>query len=335
MRYNKLFVGLFLIQVLFFFCEKEENNTVSQKFNSEYEQFPSNLNESVNCVHFIDDKTGFAASVGQIYRTTDSGFSWDIDSITDLPFNSIFFANNDIGFAVGGKSGCSGGDCSPPGSIVYKTLNSGQSWIKQLVPYEWSELNSVFFINESIGFAIGLGLHIKTKDGGETWEQFEFEYKGLMRKINFIDSQTGFAAGLFGNIFKTTNQGENWSQTNNESDGHIYDFYFVNDNVGYAGGQKEIVKTVDGGDTWNILTNSPTEIYFIHFADENNGIAVGKGHYTGGDWGIWTKALYRTSNGGQTWEMEDDIDFNSKVSFYSSFEGYSIVPNKIFKISFK
>jgi len=40
-----------------------------------------------------------------------------------------------------------------------------------------------------------------------------------MTKVLFINSQTGFAAGLSGNIFKTTDQGKTWSQTDNISDG--------------------------------------------------------------------------------------------------------------------
>ncbi len=156
-----------------------------------------------------------------------------------------------------------------------------------------------------------------------------------MKKITFINAQTGFCAGLFGNIFKTTDQGESWVKTNNESDGHIYDLCFVNKSIGYAGGQKEMVKSIDGGDNWNSIIDSPSEVYFINFADENNGIAIGLGHYTGGDWGEWTRALFRTKDGGTTWEMEDNIEFDYFTSFYDNFNGYSIVPNKTFKISYE
>lgn len=331
MKHYRLIIGIIISQALF--CSCDENDNASQKFNYSYEHITSNLNEIVNCVCFIDNETGFAANSGKIFKTIDSGVNWSVDSLTNLPINSIYFVNNSIGFAVGGESKCGGTGCVVPGSIVYKTSNSGNTWIKKTIPYKWSELNSVFFIDENIGFAIGLGLQIKTIDGGETWEEFEFEYKGYMAKILFIDSQIGFAAGLYGNVFKTTDQGNSWIKTNNESDGHIYDFCFPNKKTGYACGQKKIVKTTDGGNSWEVLKNSPIEMYYIHFADENNGIAIGKGHYTGGDWGTWTNAIYSTYDGGETWKMEDNINFGSTTSFPSNTKGFSVARNSTFKIT--
>jgi photosystem II stability/assembly factor-like uncharacterized protein len=331
MKSNKLLIALFLIQVLLFSCKKD-NDKYSNNYN--YEKISSNLNESVNCVFFIDDKTGFSATyLGKVLKTTDGGISWTCKNITDLPIYSIYFVNKNIGFAVGGKPSCSGTGCIPPGSIVFKTTDGGESWTMKTVPYSWSNLNSVFFINENIGIAIGLGLQIRTTDGGETWEEFEFEYKGLMQKIYFINEQIGFAAGLYGNIFKTQDQGKNWTKLNNSCTGHIYDFSFVNENTGFAGGQQKIIKTTDGGATWKLLSNSPSEVYYIHFADAINGIAIGKGHYTGGDFGTWTNAIYCTKDGGSTWNIEDNIPFGQIGSFYSNRSGYFIEPKSTFKVS--
>ena len=333
MTYSKYILMLVLLLALFG-CDKNNSyDTVKKSF--EYEEFSSNLKEPVYSVCFIDGKNGFATFKGNILKTTDGGLTWDSDSISNLPLNSIFFVNNKIGYVVGGKSSCEGTGCTVLGSVVYKTIDSGENWKKLNIPYEWSELNSVSFINENIGFAVGLGLYIKTKDGGNTWKQFELNYHGLITKIIFINSQTGFCAGLFGNIFKTSDQGDSWIKCDNESDGHIYDFCFVNEKVGYAGGEKKVVKTIDGGETWRILADSPSEIYFIHFSDVNNGIAIGKGHYTGGDFGIWTKAIYTTSDGGITWEKKDNIKFGYSTSFYDKYNGYSVVPNKTFKIMYK
>jgi photosystem II stability/assembly factor-like uncharacterized protein len=329
-KYNQLLV-LLLFQLLSFSCSKDDS---VHALSYNYEQLASNLNESVSCVQFVDNSVGYAANYeGKVFKTTDCGANWQSNSLTDLPLRSIYFINKNIGFIVGGQSGCSGANCIPPGSIVFKTINGGVSWTKQTVPYEWSELNSVFFIDEKIGFAVGLGLQLKTTSGGVTWTKLEFDFNCLLTKVLFVNSKRGYTAGLFGNIFKTTDQGGNWLKTNNNSDGHIYDFCFVNENVGYAAGQKEIVKTIDGGNTWNILTSSPREIYFIHFADILNGIAIGKGHYTGGDFGFWTSAIYFTSDGGETWEMEDNINFGSKVSFPTNKTGYAIAMNSIFKIT--
>jgi photosystem II stability/assembly factor-like uncharacterized protein len=331
MKIYKFLSGIILLLTLTITCEKGNN---SSTINYHYEPLSSILKTSATSIFFIDENIGFIANYsGQVFKTIDKGLTWTSSSITDLPLTSIYFINKDIGFVVGGKSSCGGSGCTVPGSIVFKTIDGGVTWVKQTIPYAWSELNSVYFIDENIGFAVGLGLQLRTINGGQKWDEFKFGYKGWMGKVKFVSSSTGFAAGLLGNIFKTSDQGTNWSKTSNESDGHIYDFCFPDLNVGYAAGQKEIVKSTDGGNTWKILTNSPIEIYFIHFTDDQNGIAIGKGHYTGGDWGYWTSAIYRTSDGGVTWAKEDNVKFGSVTSFFSKKIGYSVGNDSIYKIT--
>lgn len=333
MKNVRLTIGLILIVISFFACKS--NSDQMRINNYSYQSVTSNLSGIPNFACFVDDKTGFIASLGKIGKTVDGGVSWRVDSITDVPIYSIFFVDENVGFAVGGQANCGGTGCTPIGSVVYKTINAGATWTKQIVPYLSSELNSVFFVNNQVGFAVGLGLQLKTTNGGITWVPFEFEFKGLMDKIAFVNSQTGFAMGLFGNVIKTVDQGQHWIKAINSSDGHIYDFCFASEQVGYAAGQKEIVKTIDGGNTWSVLPGSPSEIYFIHFADEKQGVAIGKGHYTGGDWGTWTSAIYCTSDGGSTWQIEDNVKFGSVASFYSGKAGYSVVNNATFKITMK
>ena len=94
--------------------------------------------------------------------------------------------------------------------------------------------------------------------------------------------------------------------------------YFIDNKNGFATTYNEnILKTIDGGKTWKILKNSPSEIRFIHFSDFVNGIAIGYGHYTGGCFGTMTKAIYWINDGGLTWKIEDNIEFDSVSSFFN------------------
>lgn len=326
--------SILLISCCIFFSSCEKN--LSTK-SYQYEECLSDLQEAVTCAFFIDEKIGLAAANGNVFKTEDGGMTWNSKQVTDLPIHSITFVDDNTGFLVGGIPYCFGTPCEVPGSIVFKTINAGESWNEINIPYAWSELNDVTFLDEKIGFATGLGLHMKTEDGGESWEQFSLPYKGVMNKVHFINEQSGFIAGLYGNIFKTTNQGSSWVKCENESDGHIYDLFFIDQEIAYAAGQKEMIKSVDGGKTWTILPNSPCGIFFIHFSNKNSGIALGKGipvpkgefHQT------IPNAIYRTTNGGKSWEIEDDIPFGTVASFYSAERGYSVVPNKTFKLNFE
>ncbi|HNW90528.1 MAG TPA: YCF48-related protein [Bacteroidales bacterium] len=90
-----------------------------------------------------------------------------------------------------------------------------------------------------------------------------------------------------------------------QHDNFFNNIRFVNNNVGFiAGGDGEILKTSDAGNTWRkIPTNVTKNIKDICFADEKNGIAVG-------DNGL----IISTSNGGETWielKYPDNTDFLS------------------------
>lgn len=69
---------------------------------------------------------------------------------------------------------------------------------------------------------------------------------------------------------------------------------FINNKIGFIAGNRVILKTVDGGDTWVKIRES-TKINFtsIHFENENLG-------YAGGNDETYSH-LYKTTDGGLTW----------------------------------
>jgi len=328
MKFNKLIIGLLSIQILFLSCQK--NEIIPIKKNYTYDLLTSNLNVGVLCTRFIDEKIGFVGNNEGIFKTTDKGIHFKNVCNTELPIKSIYFVNSNVGFAVGGHL-MQPTDNIIHGSIVYKTTNAGDSWVKQTVPLKDSELNSVFFIDEKIGFAIGYKLHVKTIDGGVTWTEFEFEYQGLMNKIGFIDSQNGYAIGTNGAYFKTANQGKTWTISNLGTQGHLNDFSFVDQKTGYIAGEQEVLKTTDGGNTWASLANSPSKMTYIHFINDKSGIAFGKVLNVDN---ILIDALFFTLDGGITWDKEL-INFVPIIDFPLNTVGYSVMTNTIVRIDLK
>jgi len=325
MRFNKLIIGLLSISVLLLSCQK--NEIIPIKKNYTYDLLTSDLNVGVLCTHFIDERIGFVGNNEGIYKTIDKGIHFKNVCKTELPIKSIYFVNNNVGFAVGGHL-MQPTDNLIQGSIIYKTINAGESWVKQTVPLKDSELNSVFFIDENIGFAIGYKLHVKTIDGGTTWTEFKFEYLGLMNKIGFIDSQNGYAIGTNGAFFKTTNQGKTWTISNPGTQEHFYDFSFVNEKTGYIAGEEDVLKTTDGGNTWEVLANSPGKMTYIHFMNDKSGIAFGKVLNVDNK---LVDALCFTLDGGLTWETEL-IGFVPIIDFPLNNVGYSVMTNTIVRI---
>jgi len=102
---------------------------------------------NLKSVHFIDEQNGYAVGDwGTIIKTTDGGKTW-INNYTGITpfFNSVCFADKNIGYAVGDK-------------IVY-TTNGGQTWID--FP-EFKYGVSVVFVNSSVGFILNSVSILKT-----------------------------------------------------------------------------------------------------------------------------------------------------------------------------
>ncbi|MEO8759981.1 MAG: hypothetical protein ABI388_02845, partial [Bacteroidia bacterium] len=99
-----------------------------------------------------------------------------------------------------------------------------------------------------------------------------------------------------------------------------------------AGGQGQLVKTTNGGSTWNsVLTGT---MYsgalafpdWVHFWDANNGIIFGDPDGNNATNKFDMFEIYRTHNGGTTWTQVDsskmDAPLNADAGFSSSFAVY-------------
>lgn len=138
-----------------------------------------------------------------------------------------------------------------------------------------------------------------------------------IRNISIVSADVAWAAGYNGvsssnpcqDFTKTVNGGATWTPgtiTFAGSENYsIANLHAISDQICYAcmfpsganGGY--IVKTIDGGTTWNIQTSanfSASWADFVHFFDANNGVCVGDPTSTPFEFMIYT-----TANGGTTW----------------------------------
>jgi photosystem II stability/assembly factor-like uncharacterized protein len=131
--------------------------------------------------------------------------------------------------------------------------------------------------------------------------------KDILTSLQFVNSNTAYAAGWDEAIIKTTNSGANWFVLNEVIDGYdLNAVCFINENTGFiVGGNSTqnyhgvIYKTTNGGVNW--ATNFVDSICYrcIWFINANTG-------YLGG----WPRhspfpALWKTTNGGNNWTSLD------------------------------
>jgi photosystem II stability/assembly factor-like uncharacterized protein len=265
--------------------------------------------EDLTAIRFIDPFHGFA--VGSIENhmlvTQDGGVHWEpypVPVFTNSLY-TIFFLNYSLGWTAG------------TGGIIYKTVDSGNTWEGHSV--SGSPVQSLFFVDTLTGYACGnRSLMLKTTDGGLNWNPIPTG--GLASdtyySVCFINPDTGWVTGetYYGhNIFLKTNDGGlTWQSADAGLNYEGKDIFFVDHVKGWVVGQRgEIAKTNTAGEQWFTQGHRiPGSFTRVQFLDSMNGWITGRMYEAWGDT-FTGDIVYKTTNGGWNWEMK-----LSDTSFY-------------------
>ncbi len=261
------------------------------------------VNSRFDDLYFINDSTGWAVNgYGQIYKTQDYGDSWvlQLDSI-QYYFRSVEFINDTVGFA------------GTLDNVVFKTTDAGANWfhIEQTFPQPVPGVCGIGHFGNTIIFE-GIwdtpAYILRSDDGGVTWTYIDMSMfaSGLI-DCWFKNQDTVFVCGIgtnasnnHGIVLRSTDGGINWQQVGQSPVGATYGWkiQFTSDNIGYVSLDEQttsasnILKTVDGGSTWNYIyvANNSIAMEGIGFLNDSVG-------WVGG----WSSGMYQTTDGGQNW----------------------------------
>ncbi len=256
------------------------------------------INISGYDIIFLNPDTGFIGSLdGVIYKTIDKGQIWNtIQTPTIQDIYRLLFVNNNSGWGLIGPNS--------DGNILH-TDDGGNNWSIQQVFYESLsyEISSLFFLNDSVGWASGFdfinnqAMIKKTINQGNTWETIYTGFN-LMPNIFLIDSLKGWAS-IYNNeetnYIQTFDGGITWEEKllqikddsgNITGKPEIMCIEFFNDTLGWITGFKEenegnegyIFLTVNGGENWLLQFRNGylyEPIYDISVVDINNAWACG------------------------------------------------------------
>jgi photosystem II stability/assembly factor-like uncharacterized protein len=300
----------------------------------------------LNNVPGLGDLTGRdSVWVAFAFVSDASGTSWGVfiddiqlvgSSWEELSFGqrnhlrSIFFLDENTFWVVG--YGNDEDDSVWDAYAIVKTTDGGLTWKYQTCVESFGrmELESIFFIDQNIGWAVGeaissnndhYGIILKTTDGGTHWEHQALFDSGAIRDVHFVDENNGWVVGESVKILNTTDGGESWfEQDCGQFTGMLFALDMVNENVGWAAGPDgAICKTTDGGETWVSKNVWSIDFSDIDFIDENKGWAVG----------MRSDGVFMTTDGGETWEhkwfdlVRSDQGFHS-VHFVDENHGWAV-----------
>jgi photosystem II stability/assembly factor-like uncharacterized protein len=233
-----------------------------------------------------------------------------ISSGTDNHLFCVHFPSDNIGYVVGTSA------------TVLKSIDGGNTWNPLNTGLSWELFESVYFLNDTVGFVTGAtnGKILKTINGGSSWTTMTLPTTNDLNDIKFVNDTVGLAVG-YREIWKTTDQGKTWSSqyaNQNLAFPVFFSVEFQNaDTVFIAGVDGEtgrILKTTNGGDEWSSTSISPQMRFDVKFPSKLIGYTTG----TNSD-------IYKTIDGGANWSLISDpeISNNKKMSFLSENIGYA------------
>ncbi|MDR3669035.1 MAG: YCF48-related protein [Ignavibacteriaceae bacterium] len=234
----------------------------------------------------------------QIFRSTNGGTTFTpIDLGVDFDVYAVSMVSDKVGYICGTNS------------IVMKTSDAGQTWSQEASPVSgpYISLYSMKFVNESTGWVFlnysASDTNIfKTTNGGTSWipQVTNGNAYGIM-KGDMADEDNGYvtmnASGQ--PLYKTNDGGTTWTPIPIPLKGQVGALKVIDKNTLYLGssyGTNRVAKSLDGGATWTTYAlPAVVDINTMDFKDVNTGWVCGN----------LTTAACRTTDGGNTWSLQN------------------------------
>jgi photosystem II stability/assembly factor-like uncharacterized protein len=255
---------------------------------------------------------------GSILRTSDGGATWGLGLETEsMYFSDLFFLDSQIGWIAGGSN-------TQPGQSLMKTTNGGISW-QMISLFQFTDiLHSVEFYDPLNGYASSiLGQVLITSDGGQNWASkiavvpplgLEF----MKTSISAKGQDQVVLVGINDMIIKKSYDGpeQDYIKIPCGQQQLLNHVYFLGSLTGWAVGQNAILKTLDGGFSWE----SYSGIGF-YAAKSLSFINTQEGWMAGND-GL----IAHTADGGQSWKTKPSktgVNLNG-IQFIDQQRGWAV-----------
>lgn len=192
-------------------------------------------------------------------------------------------------------------------TCILESDDAGKTWKKRCFDIlDISGFSSFYCFNHLKIFATGRGL-FQSNNGGYSWKKIG-DNGG---QLYFISKNEGFLLSGY-SIYKTTNGGTSFEMVHNNTSFKSFRFIqLLNNKVGYASGgiyNGIIVKTTDGGDTWQTLPQIFKGIAGMSFITAEIGYIIL--YLSAPQMVIGTSGtrveLLKTTDGGNTWTSIND-----------------------------
>ena len=228
-------------------------------------------NMSLSGISTVQPNTAvIVGNKGTILISTDAGRSWEDKSMpagfSGNYFNDVAMIDDMTGFIIGREG------------IVFKTSNGGETWDTLNIGTD-KNLNSIQFIDPSVGVIVGDFVILRTEDGGRTWTEQVFLPEDVLFDVSFADREHGAVVGR-GSIYYTNNGGKTWYiQQPKQLAFSLIGVYLTDESSGIAVGSNGTLQyTFDGGYTWHTHPQvTGASLTAVLFTNRAQGFLIGTG----------------------------------------------------------
>ena len=226
----------------------------------------------------------------------------------------------------------------------------GAGWVKQDVVSGEYAIMDMDAVSADTVWCVGPRLLfsgnvvMKTTDGGDHWQQLETGTSQGLYAVDAVDGSTAWAVGM-GIIIKTSNGGSSWVPQGTTINFMLTGVSAVSEEVAWASGMEVdsslptvfrgvVIKTVDGGDTWQKVKSGGSGEYYYDvdaLSADAAWVSVTGGTMNttdgGGSWayhGIAANCPFikiSCAGGGAVWTLGQVSGTGSALSAYVSTDG--------------
>ncbi|HWA05000.1 MAG TPA: YCF48-related protein, partial [Ignavibacteria bacterium] len=177
-----------------------------------------------------------------------------------------------------------------------------------------------------IALFASIGTNLLYAQLNDNWKWLNPSPQGnTLRAVDFVDNNTGYAAGDYGTVLKTTNAGNTWNKLAGPNEKNLTSLDFVNGTTGFVGSHSQMLKkTTDAGQTWQSIQlpvsgnwDTAYTIMDINFVNQTTGYVVG--------FFLLESKIWKTTDAGNSWSTlpVTGADYLKRTYFIDANTGFA------------
>jgi photosystem II stability/assembly factor-like uncharacterized protein len=230
-------------------------------------------------IYGVIGSTIFARVGGDVVYSSDAGASWTVDEVlksptTVIPVGNVLFA-------------------ATYGSGVLRSRDKGRSWIPANNGLVTNRINALLECGPYLFAAADSGVS-RSSDGGDTWKHVSNGLPGSYRaRVYALGAKDGFlfAGTTMDGVYRSSDNGDHWTAANVGQPQYVGCRGFAVQGSNLYATLGDLSMSTDNGGTW-IRIKHPGGASLV-LADGPYLYIASSGSHQG---------LYRSSNGGATWD---------------------------------